>query len=80
MEANLLWRRASITCFQSRSELRTVSAWLAWHDLHVQVPLEEMFEDLNLDETDEGGTEDDNSVPRDGTAGHVFLDEGDMDL
>ena len=45
-----------------------------------QVPLEEMFEDLKLDENDEDGGDDADTAPRDQAPGGVYLDEGDMDL
>ena len=45
-----------------------------------QVPLEEMFEDLKIDETDETGDDDGSSAPHAAAAGGVYLDEGDMDL
>ena len=45
-----------------------------------QVPLEEMFEDLKLDENDEDEGDNDATAPSDQAAGGVYLDEDDMDL
>lgn len=60
--------------FSRERTLVLTPAGLVRDNAPAQVPLEEMFEDLKLDENDQ----DDASVPRDDRG--VYLDEGDMDL